>query len=288
MLVATEGATLAASYSPAGATAVVALHGASAGTRQHHLYRHLHAVLPPAGIGVVSFDRRGEGASSGDPSVGRFELQARDALAVVAALDVRRVGLWGFSQGGWVAPIAAGMSDEVAFLVLIASTGVSPHEQMLYANAEQLLRAGYGPDVIGQARELRQALHAWVLDPNPGPAESLMEAITEARREPWWALTYLPSELPDETGRAAWAAEMAFDPRPSFAKVKVPVLLFYGVDDGWTPVDASVTAWRDAAGDRCEAVVLRDAGHDLTMPDGSLHPGYAERLVEWCRRMADT
>ena len=37
-----DGAGLAASYSPAGDTAVVALHGASEGTREFFLYRHLH------------------------------------------------------------------------------------------------------------------------------------------------------------------------------------------------------------------------------------------------------
>ena len=55
-----DGVTLAASYSPAGSTAIVVLHGAGAGTRDNSLlYRHLHEVLPPAGIGVITFDRRG-------------------------------------------------------------------------------------------------------------------------------------------------------------------------------------------------------------------------------------
>src|ERR687896_265653 len=73
-------ATLAASYSPAGTTAIVALHAAGEGTREGLLYRHLHEVLPPAGIGVVTFDRRGEGESTGDASRGRFDVQAKDAL----------------------------------------------------------------------------------------------------------------------------------------------------------------------------------------------------------------
>jgi hypothetical protein len=56
---------LAGSYSPARDTAVVALHGASEGKRDSSLYSHLHKLLPPAGIGVVTFDRRGEGESTG-------------------------------------------------------------------------------------------------------------------------------------------------------------------------------------------------------------------------------
>jgi alpha-beta hydrolase superfamily lysophospholipase len=118
--------SLAASYSPAGDTAIVALHGAGEGTRESPLYGHLHELLPPAGIGVVTFDRRGEGGSTGDSTRGRFDLQVEDALAIVEALDAQQIGLWGISQGGWIGPLAAAASDQVAFLVLIASTGVTP------------------------------------------------------------------------------------------------------------------------------------------------------------------
>jgi hypothetical protein len=55
-----DGVTLAASYTPAGDTAIVALHSAGEGTRGDSVfYGHLHEVLPPAGVGVVTFDRRG-------------------------------------------------------------------------------------------------------------------------------------------------------------------------------------------------------------------------------------
>src|SRR5215213_6510529 len=108
MRIESSGAVLVGSYTPAGSTAIVALHGASEGERSWYLYRHLHDVLPSAGIGVLTFDRRGDGESTGSPSRGRFTVQADDALAFVDALDVERVGLWGISQGGWVAPLAAG------------------------------------------------------------------------------------------------------------------------------------------------------------------------------------
>jgi uncharacterized protein len=279
-----DGATLQASYSPAGETVMVALHGASGGTRDDEILRQLHRILPRAGIGVVTFDRRGEGASTGKPSRGQFELQARDALAVAGAVEARRAGLWGFSQGGWVAPIAATLSDRIAFLVLIASTGVSPHEQMLYANGEQLRRAGYDADVVNRALHLRRALEAWTVNPNLAAGVTLARELEDAHHQPWWELTYLPSSLPGDLDREEWAKEMSFDPVPIFLRVRVPTLLFYGADDGWTPVQQSIDAWREAAGDQVEVVVIPGTGHDLTLPDGERAPEYEERLMEWCVR----
>jgi cephalosporin-C deacetylase-like acetyl esterase len=49
---------------------------------------------------------------------GRFDVQVRGALAVFDSVDVEEVRLWGFSQGGWIAPLAAAPSEGVAFLVL--------------------------------------------------------------------------------------------------------------------------------------------------------------------------
>jgi uncharacterized protein len=150
---------LAVSYSPAGPTALVALHGAGNGTRDSSpLYRHLHETLPPLGIGVATFDRRGEGESEGEPTRARLEAQARDGLAVGAALETPRLGLWGFSQGGWVAPLAATLSPDVAFVITIAASGLTPAEVLLYANRGQLERGGYAPEILEQADALRRQM----------------------------------------------------------------------------------------------------------------------------------
>jgi pimeloyl-ACP methyl ester carboxylesterase len=273
--------SLAATYSPAGSTAVVALHGAGAGTRDYQLFRHLHDVLPPAGIGVVTFDRRGEGQSTGDASRGRFEIQAQDALAVREAIDVPRVGLWGLSQGGWIAPLAASMSDRIAFVVGLASTGVTPSEQMMYATAQQLERAGYGSATVKRALALRRAYEDHVHGRTPGQEQELAQALVEAMKEPWWLLAFLPPVPLDAEGCRLWIEEMDFDPRPVFEQVRVPALMFYGEDDAWTPVQPSVDAWREARGDEVEIVVVREASHELTMPDGSVSPEYEQKLVEW-------
>jgi uncharacterized protein len=263
---------LAVSYSPAGPTTLVALHGAGAGTRESSpLYRHLHETLPPHGIGVATFDRRGDGESEGEPTRGRFEAQAWDAIAVASELATERVGLWGFSQGAWAAPLAATLSADIAFVITIAATGVTPAEQMRYSNHRQLELAGYGLEERERARVLRLQLEAWVHDAGPAPD------LAAAKDEPWFPLTHLPSSAFDEEGKRRWIAEMDFDPRPVFAAVRVPVLAFYGEVDSVSPVEPSITAWPPQA----KVVVIPEAEHDLTLPDGTLPPLDEQTLVDW-------
>jgi pimeloyl-ACP methyl ester carboxylesterase len=282
-----EGISLAASYSPGGgSTAIVGVHGAGEGTRESPSLRHLHEVLPPAGIGVVTFDRRGEGESTGDATRGRFELQVEDALAVLDAVDAERVGLWGISQGGWVAPLAAAASDDVAFLVLVASTGVTPAEQMMYAVEKQLRLAGYGDDVVARALDLRRRFDDWIHTRAPDPDEQLAADLYAGLDEEWWGQVWLPPMLLDEESVRLWIEEMDFDPRPVFAQVRVPTLSFYGAADSWSPVEQSVEAWRAARGDDVEIVVIPEAEHDLTLPDGRFAPAYDEKLVSWLSRRA--
>jgi uncharacterized protein len=276
------GAILVGSYSPAGATAVIALHGAAEGERGWYLYRHLHELLPPAGIGVLTFDRRGDGESSGEPSRGRFEIQANDALAFAEALDVETVGLWGISQGGWVGPVAATRSDRFAFLVLLASAGVTPADQMHFAVAEQIRRAGYGPEAVTRAVELRARAERWIRGEEAG---DLGADLAAAAGEPWWPHVYLPEALPPE-GEAdvilrELADELFFEPAPVFAQVRVPTLLFYGDDDSWIPVEASIETWRRARGDDVEVVILLGTGHEPIREDGTIAPEYERKLVEW-------
>jgi hypothetical protein len=276
-----DGVTLVGSYSPAGQKALVALHGAGEGTREGLLYEHLHEVLPAAGIGVVTFDRRGEGESTGDASRGRFQVQVRDALAVLDTVDAERAGLWGYSQGGWIAPLAAFASSRVAFLVLVASIGVTPAEQMRYATAEQLRLAGFGEDVVGRALDLRERFEGWVRGRGREREDELRADLLAALDEHWFGALFLPPVLLDEEGCALWIEEMDFDPRPVFAQVRVPTLAFYGEADSWAPIPPSVAAWHEARGDDVEIVVIPEAEHELTLPDGTLAPEYERRLVSW-------
>ncbi len=259
---------------------IIGLHGASGGTRADPLLARLHALLPAAGVATLTFDRRGEGESTGAPSLGDLKTQARDAAAVAAWAwglpEVNEVGVFGFSQGAWVAPLALREAD-VRFLVLAGACGVTPASQMRFGITAHLRRHGYDETAVDQALRARllveEHAHGRATDDEVRPA------LEAAAREPWWELAYLPAVPFDEDERAAWCSEMDFDPEPSIAAVDVPTLLLYGTDDLWLPVEDSVAVWRKHHPE-IEVAYAEGASHDL-MRDGQPVRELEERLLRW-------
>jgi dipeptidyl aminopeptidase/acylaminoacyl peptidase len=285
-----EGADLAATLTRPEAgrpPGLVVLHGAAAGERDWYVYEHLHRVLPPAGVAVVTFDRRGEGASTGEASRGRFEQQAEDALAVIdhvareAELDPEHIGLWGISQGGWVAPLAATMSDRVAFLVLVASCGVTPGEQMRWTAGVQTRRE-FGDEAGAEAERLWEVALEWMRGGDRAPLE---EAVAEAKTKPWRKTAWFPEEAPPDEARGEVRTELDFDPAPVFARVRVPTLLVYGDEDEWIPVEESIRVWREARRHDVDVLVVSGVGHEPAH-DEEPSPVYEEKLVSWVRSTA--
>jgi pimeloyl-ACP methyl ester carboxylesterase len=78
------------------------------------------------GFVCLVWDKPGVGKSTGDFNMQTFQDRAQEALAAVRFLcarpDVRadQVGLWGHSQGGMVVPLAASLSDQVAFVIQVS------------------------------------------------------------------------------------------------------------------------------------------------------------------------
>jgi pimeloyl-ACP methyl ester carboxylesterase len=278
--IAVDGATLAVSRTPGDRLELIALHGSTPGTRDGPLYRHLHDVLPPTGIGVVTFDRRGEGDSTGRSSLGNFELQARDCVSIMDALGDSRFGIWGFSQGGWVAPIVAGRrAADVVCVVTIGASGVTPPEQMRYGVARHLADAGYDASTMLRVDALWvQAMRVLRGD---GSLDDLQAQLHDAAREPWWPFAFLPEEIPNGEARIAVLREMDHDPLPSFRSVRCPVLAIYGERDEWVPVDVSVAAWQAAQGQNVTTVVLEGGSHDPLDGDALVAEQYERLLVGW-------
>ena len=211
---------------------------------------------------MLRYDRRGDDVPFEDQVA-----EARTAVDVLRArsdIDPTRIGLWGFSQGAWIAPIVAAESGDIAFLVLVASTGVTPAEQMRYGAVKHARQAGFGDDVARRIVELRTAVEQF--ERGRLPREVAQRAIDSAAGEPWFGQAYVRRDLPADPG--FWP-DMDFDPAAVFARVRVPTLLFYGEDDEWQPIDASIDAWQRAAAqagnDDLTVVRLSGTGHAPTI-----------------------
>ena len=164
MSVRCRGAQLAATLAHPGdrcRAAVVLLHPADDPSRRQFLFEHLAIVLPERGIAVFRYDRRVCPPGRDVP----YGLQAEDLAWGLEALagEVGSVptGLWGFSQGAWVALLAAAGRADIAFLVLVGCSALSPARQMQYGTAEQLRRAGFGLESVAELGELRTAWEAY-------------------------------------------------------------------------------------------------------------------------------
>jgi pimeloyl-ACP methyl ester carboxylesterase len=241
---------------------VVALHASGAGERDFPSYRHLAQVLPARGIGVVRYDRRGSGASTGDFERASFPDLASDARSVVRwargprSVDRRRVALWGMSQGGWIAPLVAAQDPSIAGVVIVSGAGVTPAEQMIYSAETALREAGHPREVIERAARLRRAVDGYYAGMRS--REEVAALLASARSEPWYDLTYLRPELPRDVKSSKWYYQFAFDPATSIAKVKAPVLLLFGERDPWIPVNESTSVWRARA--RADLTIRRIPG----------------------------
>jgi len=264
--------------------AVAALHGAQAGARSYFCYAHLARALPSLGVAVLRYDRR--------PGLPRrdvpLDTQARDAAAAVRLLRRRlgpvRVGLWGFSQGAWAAPLAAARYPGlVDFLVLVSSCGVSPARQMRFGTAAQLRQRGFTGADQAELAELRTALEEYQ---RGGVDRATAQVVVDRfAGRPWFPLAYVPREL---SGRPGTWTDLDFDPAPVFAQVRCPVLLYYGETDGWVPVAESVAVWRAAAaGAGTSLTIRRLAGCDHLPTVGgreeldAVSPAYTATLLAW-------
>jgi hypothetical protein len=297
-----DGTRLAGSLTlPPGAAqfpVVVAVHAAGGGTRGAALHRHLASFLPSRGVATFIYDRRGEGASGGRPGASLAVLagDARAAVSVIArqpGVRSGRLGLWGHSQGGWIAPMAAAGNEMVAFLIVVAGSGVTPHEQMIFATANLMREAGYRQEEVGRATRLRNRLRELWRD--RGSADQARLLLREAKAEPWYDLTYLPD--PDSAADAsvldgAASFEEDLDISPTLSELRIPVLLVYGDTDRWVPIDSSIGVWRTALDQRHARLSvsrLPGSGHFPTLPAdpadpdeaGPVSPLYERALTDW-------
>jgi pimeloyl-ACP methyl ester carboxylesterase len=247
--------------------AVVVLHGASSPSSNLPLYRHLEEMLPPLGINVFVFDRRGSGASEGGGQDSyNFDVLADDGTAASAALatdehiDPKRIGYWGISQGGWLALLAASKDDKTAFAIAVSAPMTTPDVQMNFAVANILRINAYPDAVVEQAVNARKTVDSYLRgNTNRAVAQKALDSV---RGQPWFRLIYMDDNLADPRD-SSWLRQMQFDPMPILDRVEAPVLMVYGQADPWIPVGLSV--------ERLGATAAKHRNVEIKVIDGADH-----------------
>ena len=201
------------------------------------------------GVAGLTYDKRGVGESSGDWMRSSFQDLAGDGLAALRLLqgrediDAKQIGVWGASQGGWIAPLVASQSSAVTFVISQSGSGVSPQEQELYRSEAWLRADGFGQAEIQKAMTLIRSRYECV---RTGQGwEELAAAERAAESERWYPYTGGAAGK-DHPFWGFLRLIYDYDPVPALEKVKCPVLAVWGGLDTFVPVEKSVAVWRNS------------------------------------------
>lgn len=240
--------TLTLPQGPGPFPAVLLITGSGPQNRDEEMHGHkpflvLSDYLTRRGIAVLRVDDRGVGKSMGIVATATSADLATDALAGVAYLKSRpeirkdQIGLIGHSEGGMIAALAAEQSKDVAFIVMLAGTGV-PGDQVMLEQSSLIARASGQTEVaIAGSRDLHRQMFAVIREePDQYRAQArLIEIVRES-------LEKLPEEERQRAGKQLLAQVHAVnspwmryflthDPAESLRKVSCPVLALNGALD---------------------------------------------------------
>jgi fermentation-respiration switch protein FrsA (DUF1100 family) len=216
--------------------AVVLITGSGPQDRDESLLGHkpflvLSDYLTRHGIAVLRADDRGTAKSTGVFATATTADFATDTEAGIAYLKTRkevdphRIGLIGHSEGAVIAPMIAARNKDVAFIVMMAGTGV-PGDQVLVAQSEAIQIAN------GQTPPDEAAKHA--------AREREMLTLVETEKDDAVLETKLKEKMTGEVPEAQMGMQikqitspwfryfLTYDPATALRKVTCPVLVLNG------------------------------------------------------------
>ena len=272
--------------------AVVCVHGSGPQSRKD-IWGYAGAAkrFATQGVATLVYDKRGVGDSTGSWQEADFVALAEDGLAGLGLLqsrddiDSRQIGVLGGSQGGWIGPLMASRSDDVAFVISFSGPGVTPHEQNLYTFRNWQPATGIAEDewpsyIDGYKRLNATARH--YLSTGDGWEEAEREFVGYLIRH--GALSPEEVEAWSEQGGDSESvlgpymqkmiSELNYDPVPALERVTCPMLAIWGDKDVIVPVEKSVTVFDES--------LKRAENEDYTLKvfpnlDHGLQPPPAER-----------
>jgi uncharacterized protein len=287
-----DGITLAGTVlRPTGQSArrrpgIVFAHGS--GPEGRWANRYLATRFAEAGFVALITDKRGVGGSSGDwktASLADFAADAESGIAFLRAqpdVDPERIGIFGHSQGGWVAPLVASQDARMAFVIASSASGIDLAETEEYSLANALGVQRLPPE---DASEAKAFVHAIVATAYRGASyDRLKTTIAPFAKRQWY---FDPPPANDYYW--SFARKLAaFSPFDTWRNVRAHVLLLYGEDDERIPVEpsiAAITAALKAGGHGAPTVnVFAHADHTFRIEGKGWHkrvPGYADLMIAW-------
>jgi uncharacterized protein len=229
--------------------AVILITGSGPQNRDEEIMGHkpfalIAGHLARAGIAVLRADDRGVGGSTGGTvEEATTEELAGDTLAGIAFLKTQlaissdQIGLVGHSEGAIIGPLLASRSKDVAFVVMLAGTGVRGDEVWL-KQREMIERADGVDAAVIQLENKNAPVLIAAIETGAGlPAIEALVGSQLAQQakllpEPKQPTTQQAQSNADLVARAMttrwFRFFLTYDPRPALRKVTVPVLAMNG------------------------------------------------------------
>jgi len=234
----------------------------------HKPFLVLSDDLTRKGIAVLRVDKRGIGKSTGDYLTATTADFATDTEAGVAWLKTRpevdphKIGLIGHSEGAIIAPMVAAADPDVAFIVMMAGSGV-PGDQIIVEQGRLIaIAAGQSKDDAGKnAEKTREALSVVETEKDPATLDRLLTVKLSAEGVPDSAIAGQIKSLTTPWIRVF----LTYDPATALRKLKIPVLALNGSLDLQVPPAQNLPpirkAFQDAGNTRAEVDELPGLNH---------------------------
>ena len=241
-------------------TAVILITGSGAQDRNEEIMGHkpflvIADYLTRRGIAVLRFDDRGTAQSTGNYATATTADFATDVESAIAYLKTRKeinsrkIGLMGHSEGGIIAPMVAARSKDVAFIVMLAGTGIRGAELMLL-QAELVHRAsGIPEDRIAKTIGINAKAFDKILNTEGSLSAQEIHAFLTGLKDDIAAI--MPEGITVDDYIRLFTAQISspwmqyfirYDPAPALEKVKCPVLAVNGDKDLQVPARENLAA----------------------------------------------